>query len=461
MTGAPVPQVLLEAIAANAAIGSLPGDKTAPMPETQPGTVNAASIQNGFNANTMTNENAGGKPPLGPDINGMFFLVSSHTLYVECGQTYKYSSDIATAISGYLAGTILGMTDNSGLWLNITDGNMTDPDAGGDGWVPMATYGFANIVGLVGGTVNLTRAQSKFGVIILNGILTSNLIVNFPQTKQQWLVVNRTSGAFTTTAKTSAGGSIGQIIPQGGYTGPFSVYSIGDGNLYPTIPPLGVAIDQNPTPLTLVERTNSGYILATFFNSNNGVENFGVGAIFAQASSADGYLRKISLTNLENQMLLQGINGQVTNGQVPYSVISQWASTFFSNATLTGVPTAPTAGSGTSNTQIATTAFANPGVTVNGNGTAIRLSSGYIVQYGALHIGDVVAPQSGTLSLPVSFPSLFENLEITAGDANIAANGPTYIAGGTIVNNSQFSWGAREIASAVQNATIYWRATGR
>lgn len=394
MSGAPTPQTLLEAIANSAPVGALPGDKTAPMPETQPVTPNAASIQVGFPAITMENENAGGKPPLGQDMNGLFFLVSSHTLYVECGQTYKYNAPLATAIGGYLAGTILGMTDNSGLWLNLTDGNTNDPDAGGAGWVPMATYGFANITGLTGGVRNLTAAESKFGVVILNGALTSNLTVNFPQTKQQWLVINRTSGAFTTTAKTAAGGSVGQVIPQGGFNGPFGVYSIGDGNIYPTVPPLGVAIDQNATPLTIVERTNAGYVLATYFNSNAPINDGGpptVGAVFVQNGAADGFLRKISLTSFEAQVLLQGLSGQVTNGQVPFAAVAQWAAALFANAALTGVPTAPTAALGTSTSQIASTAFANPPGSAGVNGICLVLPNNYKLQFNRVTFAGGVA----------------------------------------------------------------------
>lgn len=399
MSGAPTPQVLLEAIAANAPVGSLPGDKTYPMPETQPVTPNAASIQTGFPAIVMTNENAGGRPPLGPDFNGMMFLVSSHTLYVECGQTYKYSSDLATAISGYVAGTILGMADGTGLWLNITNGNVSDPDAGGAGWVPFLAYGFANITGLTGGTRNLTAAESKFGIVILNGILTSNLTVNFPQTKQQWLVINKTSGTFTTTVKTAASGSVGQTIPQGGLSGPFSVYSIGDGNIYPTVPPLGVAIDQNPTPLTLVERTNNGDILAHALYATSSTENPPIGNVFVTNQTDQNYLRKAGLTYFESQLLLQGLGGQVTNGQVPFSAVAQWASALFSSPAFTGVPIAPTATLGTSTTQVATTAFANPGIVSNANGVCITLPSGFKIQAGPCN----PAGGSAVVTFPVPF----------------------------------------------------------
>lgn len=400
MPGAPTPQTLLEAIANSAPVGSLPGDKTAPMPETQPVTPNAASIQVGFPAITMENENAGGKPPLGPDMNGLLFLVSSHTLYVECGQQYLYNATLAAAISGYLAGTILGMADGTGTWLNLTDGNTSNPDTGGAGWVPMAAYGYTQIDGLTGGIVNLTAAQSKRGVIILNGILTSNMTVNFPETKQQWLVINNTGGAFATTLQTAATGSAGVVAPRGGFSAPIGVYSVADGNIYPTVAPLSVPIDQNPTPSTLVERTNAGYVLATYFNQNSALENPTVGAVFVQNSAADGFLRKISLTNLEAQMLLSGIAGQVTNGQVPFSVVAQWASALFSSPPFTGVPTTPMAANGASNSQVANTAFANPGVTVNANGTCFRMPGNqYKLQFGTCN------PNGGTaaITFPVPF----------------------------------------------------------
>lgn len=398
MPGAPSPPILLKAIAALAAAGGLPGDKTSPMPEAATGT-NAASVEGGFPAITMQNELAGGKPPLGQDMNGLFFLVSSHTLYLECGQTYKYNSTLAASIGGYLSGTILGMADETGLWLCTTDGTVSDPDAGGTGWVPIAAYGKTTVTGLTGGIVTLTPSQTKYNVIILQGVLSGNLVVNLPQTIQQWLIINSTSGAFSTTVKTVASGSIGVSVPQGGFTAPVGVYSIGDGNIYPTVAPTNLPIDQDPTPLTIVQRTNVGYIFATLFNSNRAPENFSVSNVFADAG--DGYHRKIALTNFEAQVLLQGLAGQLVNGQVPFSVVSQWAAALFSSPALTGVPTAPTAGFGTSNTQIATTAFANPGVTVNGNGICITFPSGYKLQFGTTN----PAGGTSTVTFPVPFTS--------------------------------------------------------
>lgn len=398
MPGAATPPNLLEAIASAAGGGFI----TNPIPEDPTGT-NAASIRGGYPPITMQPEFAGGEPPLGQDINGYLFLLSSHTLWVECGQLYQYNATLATAIGGYLVGTILGMADGTGTWLNTTDANTSNPDTGGVGWVPIASYGSTTIA-TTGGTVFLTAAQSKYGVIILTGILTQNLVVNFPQRIQEWLVINRTTGAFVTTLKTAAGGSLGVTSPQGGFGSPLGIYSVADGNIYPTVAPLGVPIDQNPTPLTLVERTNAGYVLATYFNTDSSIETgFAISALAVFNTPGDGFIRKMSLTDVEAQFLLQDIGGAITDPQIPSSAVTQFAALLFNNAALTGSPTAPTAAVGTSNTIIATTQFANPSTISNSNGIAIEFPSGYILQVGFCN------PNGGTIvaNLPRTFPTNF------------------------------------------------------
>lgn len=396
MAGAPTPPVLLAAIASAAADGGSPGNKTNPMPETATGS-NAASVEGGFPAITMQNELAGGKPPLGQDVNGLLFLVSSHTLYVECGQTYFFNATLAAKIGGYLAGTILGMADGTGLWLCTTNANSANPDTGGAGWVPIAAYGKTTVTGLTGGTVTLTPAQTKYGVIILQGVLTSNLAIVMPATTQEWLIINATSGAFSTTVRGSSGGV---AVPQGGFAAPVGVYSIGDGNIYPTVAPVNLPIDQNPNPLTIVQRTNTGQVLATYFVGNTGLENPTVGAVIVQNSAADGLFRKIGLTNFEAQLLLQGMGGALVNGQVPFSVVAQWASALFSSPAFTGVPTTPTAAAGTSNGQVASTAFASPPITVSGNNVCIPLPNGFKLQMGFASGGQNIA-----VAFPVAFSS--------------------------------------------------------
>lgn len=309
MSGASVPQVMLEPIAADAASGSAPGDKTFPMPDAPPGG-NAASIQGGFPAITMDPELSGGKPPLGQDMNGFLYFLSSHLFALQAGQGYEFSSAVASASAmggGYAVGAILEMADGTGQWLNTVDSNTSNPDTGGAGWVPLTAYGIAAVTS-TGGTVTLSAAQAKYPIIIVTGALVSNLQVKLPNRLGRWLIINSTTGAFTLTAVST--GPSGVTIPSGGGpSSPVGVYCIGDGNIYPVVAPLSVAIDQNPTPLTLVERTNAGYVFATYFNQNSGLENPTIGAVFVEDSAEDGYHRKIPLANFGQQLSPASLGG--------------------------------------------------------------------------------------------------------------------------------------------------------
>lgn len=312
MSGAPTPQVLLEPIASSAGGGFI----TNPIPDAPTGT-NAASIQGGYPPIVMTSELAGGKPPLGQDENGFLFLLSGHAFFTQCGQLYQFSAPLAAAVTGYKLGAVLGMSDGTGAWLNILDGNTSNPDTGGAGWVPGYSYGNSTIVGLTGGTVTPTPAKTKYQVIVLQGVLTSNLTVNLPSTNQEWLIVNATTGPFATKVQTAAAtGSV--VVPQGGFGSPTQIYGIGDGNIYPRVAPLSVPIDQAPTPSTLVERDNTGAVLATVFNGNAAATNPTIANIIVDAG--DGNFQKISLANFlkqlqpSAQLIKAGVTGVAAGG---------------------------------------------------------------------------------------------------------------------------------------------------
>lgn len=60
--------------------------------------------------------------------------------------------------------------------------------------------------------VALTSAEANYGVLIFTGALTGNINVTVPSVARKWAVINNTTGAYTLTLKTAAGG---QVIQQG------------------------------------------------------------------------------------------------------------------------------------------------------------------------------------------------------------------------------------------------------
>lgn len=318
--GAPAPTNIPSPFAASASAGNI----NFPIPATPPGSpANLAAWSIGFPPITMQPEVSGGLPPFGQDFNGILYTLSGHIYALQAGQPYLWSSSLASLITGYAAGAALGMADGSGLWLNANAGNVTNPDndSTAAGWVPGISYGITTISGLTGGAYTVKPSQSRRGYLLLNGALTSNLSLILPNTNQQWIIVNNTTGAFTTTAKTVAG--TGVTIPQGGPSSPTGVWCDGT-NINPLVAPLSVPISIAPTPLTLLERDNSGYGYCQYFNQASPLENPTIGSVVVQNSAADGFFRKISLANFLSQIftVTNSAAGSITLGPI----VIKWGS---------------------------------------------------------------------------------------------------------------------------------------
>lgn len=392
-----------------------------------------ASFDLGFPPRTMTEVIAGGTPPYGQDMNGILYMITAHVAAAQAGQPYVYNATVSTAMGGYALGTVLGMADGTGVWINTVAANTANPDTGGAGWLPLYNHGFADITGLTGGVRTLTAAEYRRGVVVLSGALAGNLQVVFPNAtagQRAWLIINNCSGAFSVTAKTLTGSGV--AIPAGGFTGPTEVYVASpDGgttfNIYPTVAPITLPTDVNPTPNTIALRNNSGYLFATYFNQNSPLENFSVAAVYADAG--DGFHRKISRANLAAQISLSQFSGAVSNVQVPLSAVTQYAAALWSNAALSGTATAPTLALGTSNAQIATTQFANPDFLKQPNGH-VQFPSGIILQWGTInYVGNGQPFMFGTFSFARGFP--LGCFSVT-GNATTKANGQVISAIGNI-----------------------------
>lgn len=96
---------------------------------------NAAAMDVGFPPNTFVDISAGGAPPDGRDVNGILNFLSAWTQWFGAGGPVRYNATISSN-GGYPIGSIVQSAATAGLlWQSTVDGNTTNPDAGGAGWV--------------------------------------------------------------------------------------------------------------------------------------------------------------------------------------------------------------------------------------------------------------------------------------------------------------------------------------
>lgn len=114
----------------------------------------------------------------------------------------------------------------SGATIPPTVAPLNSPHLTGDPWAPTPALGdndtsiatTAFVQGTVNGVlslsvagnsnVSLTAIQAGNGILIFTGALTGNIAVLVPAVSKNWVVINRTSGAYSLTVKTSSGTGI-------------------------------------------------------------------------------------------------------------------------------------------------------------------------------------------------------------------------------------------------------------
>lgn len=204
---APTPVLILQPFADT-------GDKNV-IPNTPSPTPGLASYEEGFPPITRIKVQLGGKPPAGKDFNGIFYDLSTHTLWVQAGGRYKFDSTLATAIGGYSKGFVL--QDNAGTtdYISLVDNNSVDfnsnPGSIGTEWAVYAGQQANNSVAPVittGGTITLTAAQAAADIILVTGALASASTIEFPAAIDTWKLINATTGAFGMVAKAPTGQSL-------------------------------------------------------------------------------------------------------------------------------------------------------------------------------------------------------------------------------------------------------------
>lgn len=405
-----------------------PGTITLPIPITS-ATPGVASFEKGFPARTMQPIAAGGIPPFGPDANGILYMVSAHAAYAQAGQPYLWSATVAAAIGGYKKGTLLGMLDGSGVWINMTNGNMTNPDidASNVGWQPFECRGVFQMDISGSGTITLVQSWAKKPVLIFIGALTGNrLLLLPPWAGQEWIIINACTGSGTVSVAATTQTFANIVIPAGGEPSPSSLYCDGI-NVFLSVSPPVVTGDVNATPNTLVQRDNAAAIFAYLFNSTAPVAVPTVGNVIVD--SGNGYFQKISMLNFEQQVQLANLNGQVSNGQVPRAAAVQF----------------------------------NSGITATAGEVTIPLPSGLDIHLKWGQLGPVSDPGNTTVDVAVAFPNAFPNacvFGVCTSNRNVASNGQASNGSGFTSNRVRGSMTCTIDSTGGGVATGTWFAIG-
>lgn len=174
-----------------------------------------ASLTDGFPPLTFQAISSGGVPPFGADFNGILNEITAIQQWQEAGGFFPFDPTFSAAVGGYPKGAVIQSSTQNGFWVSVNENNTANPDTATSnaGWLPLG-WTSATYIGVTGGTVNFTMLNAAYPIIILNGTLTSNLVINMPLLDYQWIVFNATTpSSYTVTVKTVIGSGV--QIPQG------------------------------------------------------------------------------------------------------------------------------------------------------------------------------------------------------------------------------------------------------
>ncbi len=142
-----------------------------PIPENSQVSIEAgaASLETGFPPACFTDPSAGGTPPFGSDFNGILFESTSWDQWFQSGGAVPYDAAFQSAINGYPINAVLKALAPGYYWRNVTDGNTTNPETGGAGWVSFS------VDGITTGAMQSRLAPDVLpGWLLLNGLTVGN-----------------------------------------------------------------------------------------------------------------------------------------------------------------------------------------------------------------------------------------------------------------------------------------------
>lgn len=205
MNSSDIPSRIVKSFGVNGLKNTIPVDSS-----TSTDSNGVATFDKGFPAITMQPLSAGGIPPSGKDMNGALFAVSAQQQWFNAGMTYPFNQSFSDAVSGYPKGAIVPSSLYTGQWLNLNESNGTPPESptgSNTGWVPINNYGVTQITA-TSGSIVMSSLQAAKDRIIINGALTSNVNLIFPEWIKSWVVHNNCTGNFTITCRTVSGSGV-------------------------------------------------------------------------------------------------------------------------------------------------------------------------------------------------------------------------------------------------------------
>ncbi len=173
-----------------------------PVVAQQPTYPYAASYQTGFPPATALSPTAGGEGPDIRDMNGALQAITSWLQWANAGGPIYYDAAFAATIGGYPIGSYLDALNNACGWVSTVDGNLSNPDTGGAGWI--YSSGGEVFAGNPNGLVAGTAAVS--------GFLSSSIIYD---TVHGVLWVCTQTGTASSAVWTPASGMTGAVGPTG------------------------------------------------------------------------------------------------------------------------------------------------------------------------------------------------------------------------------------------------------
>lgn len=190
-----------------------------------------ASLEDGFPIECFTPEGSGGVPPNGKDFNAILKWLSEQAQWTQAGGPAIYNAAFSAAIGGYPKGARLASSVTAGAeWLNLVDGNTTNPDG-----VGAANWARVGVAEAVLSTNGYERRAS--GVLELWGQVSigrdSTATISFASLFPGLTIASifnvQLSWADSTISSGSPMGSSGISSPS---TGGFTIYNDGDARVH-------------------------------------------------------------------------------------------------------------------------------------------------------------------------------------------------------------------------------------